>query len=112
VRIYPEDISGWSEIRKAGPNGLFLILMAISWMPECIASLPTTCRERVELNAILESLLCDVEWVLESVCESQLLEVPKANVPLQRGRKRKVVDNEGGKTSEKASANKKARKSK
>jgi hypothetical protein len=62
--------------------------MAVSWIPEAISSLPPTSRVRSELNAILESLLNDVEWVLETICEYKAEDV-RAKGQSGPGRKRK-----------------------
>jgi hypothetical protein len=86
-RIQATELSGWGQVLKAGPNGVFLILMALSWIPQAIGSLVPTSRERAELNAIFEALIFDVEWVLKAICEFESAEDPKPKTV--RGRKRK-----------------------
>jgi hypothetical protein len=86
-RVQPADVGEWNEVRKAGPNGLFLVIMAISWIPEAIASITPTSRTRAELLAALEVLLCDMEWVLDILCDLKPAEVIK---PTGRQPKRKL----------------------
>jgi hypothetical protein len=107
-RIQPGQLSEWGSILKAGPNGIFLILMALSWIPQSISSLIPTARERVELNAIFEALCCDVEWVLDTICKGQPAEEPKS-LSTVCGQKRNAAVSE---QSSAAKATKKARKSK
>ena len=106
-RIQPVQLSDWGPILKAGPNGIFLILMALSWIPQFISSLTPTARERAELNAIFEALCCDVEWVLDTICRGQPGEEPKPPSTV-RGQKRNAAV---GEQSSAANAAKKARKS-
>ena len=91
-RIKPTSISEWSQIRKAGTNGLFLVIMAITWMPQAIASFPPCSRHRVELLAILEALLCDVEWVLEAICDLKKGESEGVKPCVGKKRKPDILD--------------------
>jgi hypothetical protein len=47
----------WCELKKGGPRGLFLVLMAISWAPLCIPS----------NHDQIEALIADVTWLLEQL---------------------------------------------
>jgi hypothetical protein len=86
-RIKPTNISEWDQLRRAGSNGFFLIIMTISWIPQAIASLPPTSRPRIELLAVFEALLLDVEWVLDAICDLKD-DGPEEKIPC-KGKKRK-----------------------
>jgi hypothetical protein len=88
-RTNPTDISEWGEVRKAGSNGLFLMIMAISWIPQAIASLPPTSRPRAELLAVFEAMVYDVEWVLGAICG---LEDGKAEGEARKKRKPEKIE--------------------
>jgi hypothetical protein len=92
-RVKPTNSSEWDQLRKAGSNGFFLIIMTISWIPQAIASLPPSSRPRIELLAVFEALLLDVEWVLDAVCD--LGDVGPGEAIPCKGKKRKSEKIEG-----------------
>jgi hypothetical protein len=79
----------WTELRKAGPNGFFLVLMGLSWICD-LADTP-------EHHVALECLSADVSFVLDLkkiatlVVSGQKVGV-KANAKARGGVKRKATD--------------------
>jgi hypothetical protein len=57
TRSLPADPNEWVPLFKGGPNGFFLILMALSWTPSSDPQLTTKITE----------LSNDVTWVLQTL---------------------------------------------
>ena len=59
-RVIPEGDHSWSVLEHAGPNGFFLILMALSWWVQAVEC-------KIDLDEDLLGALDDVLWVLTNI---------------------------------------------
>jgi hypothetical protein len=80
----PDNLEEWTEFRKAGPNGVFMVFMGLSWISD-LADSP-------EHLVALEWLSEDISFILKKV--ANLVVYPKTAVNATA--KRKAVDNSGG----------------
>jgi hypothetical protein len=76
----------WKVLQRGGSNGIFIILMCLSWWSK-VATSP-------KLREVFDTAVEDVVWVFEHVCMS---------IPISAGSKRAADDSDTN------SANKRAR---
>lgn len=53
------DTRDWLELRKFGPQGVFLVLMALSWFPLDVCA--------VESYKDLKLILADLKWIISTL---------------------------------------------
>lgn len=73
------DTSDWGELRKTGSQGLFVVLMALSWfpLPECGTTSYT------DFNIVLK----DIKWIMNTL----LTQAEQGDEAGMGGRKRKAA---------------------
>lgn len=78
---HPEE---WNDIRKGGPYGLFLIILALSWLPVNMRY----AEERIKIEALIK----DFTWVLKLISNPVYMNqnVPVSAVAKGVERKRKL----------------------
>ena len=54
---FPQE---WINLHKAGPNGIFIFIMALSWLPKGAT--------RYEDKVLADQLIKDFVWVLGTMC--------------------------------------------
>jgi hypothetical protein len=70
VGALPDSPTEWSHLRKGGSNGVFLLVLALSWMPLYLA--------RQEEQAKVELLIKDLTWVLSVLSNRVYFEKDRA----------------------------------
>ena len=94
--VLPKHPEEWFRIKKAGPNGIFVFINALSWLPGRLTS--------PEDKATLEAILEDLAWVLGTMtCVEKLANVEGG----KDNKKRKLVDIAASASKKKAKVNKK-----
>jgi hypothetical protein len=85
----PDKLEEWGELRKAGPNGTFLVLLALSWISD-VADTP-------EQLAHLEGLTIHIAFVVKRVSSLALSAkaAMKDNKAITPGSKKRKADSDG-----------------
>jgi hypothetical protein len=81
--LLPAFPAEWFQIRRAGPNGIFVFIMALSWIPKQI---------RMEVQVKVEVLMDDFIWVLGTISKLHLIlpKTVKVDAKVNSGLKIKV----------------------
>lgn len=66
----PIPLASWDLLAKSGRNGVFLVILALSWWRHAIAKLPDDESRSLSIQD-WERLVYDVDWVLNSINSSR-----------------------------------------
>jgi hypothetical protein len=82
----PDDPGEWSQLRKGGPYGLFLFVLALSWLPINLR----TAEDKIKVEALMK----DFVWVLKLLSNPTYINqrVSGTGDSQSGGRKRKLSD--------------------
>jgi len=72
--LSPDDRHDWNHLFRAGPNGLFLLMMSLAWWAESIAK--SAVPQYHEFGIAVD----DVLWVLSDI----MLQLPTAQLLVKR----------------------------
>lgn len=96
--LLPDDPSVWSELRKGGPSGFFILLLALSWSARLVVD-PMDA-------ALLEGILLDVMMVLEKMAGLTAAEdsskIASGSSEKGDGKKRKSSEKENSRPTKRA----------
>ena len=86
-RTIPKASEEWSGLRKGGPFGFFVLILAASWI-HTLAKDPKEC-------AILEAFLSDLSWTMDQLIEVATDSGAKGDGKGKENKKRKNACKEG-----------------